>query len=113
MAKPCSFCVRSFCGSVIRSMNGQIAWLRAFGNNLDSMLHILQQCKNGDEGYAMFMLHSSELMPGGSPYFPDEEAVQHLYSDMECLFRQATESFEGCSIKEYAQNSNMMTERKN
>lgn len=103
--------LRSVCGSVIHSIRGRNAWLRAFGNNLDSMLHILQQCKNGNEDYAMFMLHSSELMPGGSPYFPDEDAVQHLYSDMECVFRQAAVSFEGCSIKEYVQNSNMLTEQ--
>ncbi len=32
------------------------------------------------------MFHSSELMPGGSPFFPDEAAIERLYEVFESLF---------------------------
>lgn len=37
--------------------------------------------------YIMFMLHSSEFMPGGSPTFKDEKDIERLYDDI-------TEAFE-------------------
>lgn len=33
----------------------------------------------------MFMLHSSEMMPGGSPSFPDEKSIEELYECIEKL----------------------------
>jgi hypothetical protein len=39
--------------------------------------------------YLEFMLHSSELMPGGSPTFPDQESIEALYRDLEALFAAA------------------------
>ena len=37
----------------------------------------------------MFMLHSSELMPGGSPTFRDEGAIEHLYRELNAIFARA------------------------
>ena len=36
--------------------------------------------------YIMFMLHSSELMPGGSPTFRNEKEIEQLYEDIEEAF---------------------------
>ena len=35
------------------------------------------------------MLHSSELMPGGSPTFRREEQIETLYADLEKVFKEA------------------------
>ena len=37
----------------------------------------------------MFMLHSSELMPGGSPTFRDAAAIEDLYVELEAVFALA------------------------
>ena len=47
------------------------------------------------------MLHSSELMPGCSPYFPNNESIENLYADLEVLFAIAQNSFEGVTCKEF------------
>jgi len=76
-------------------------WLRPSGNNLESMKWIIDQCVLKKTGYAMFMLHSSELMPAGSPTFADGESIEKLYKDMEVLFAYASESFTGATLNEY------------
>ncbi|GMV97051.1 MAG: hypothetical protein AMXMBFR83_14100 [Phycisphaerae bacterium] len=35
---------------------------------------------------AEMIFHSSELMPGGSPYFPDEASIERLYETLEAVF---------------------------
>ena len=55
-----------------------------------------------DSDYAMFMLHSSEMMPGGSPSFPDEQSIEKLYECIERLFLYAKQrGYEGCKLSEY------------
>ena len=48
-----------------------------------------------------FMLHSSELMPGGSPYFTDKDSIEKLYNDIEILFQSASKRFKGVTCKEF------------
>lgn len=57
-------------------------WLRPNGSNLKEMLSILENRMD----YYEFMIHSSELMPNGSPYFKSEKDISKLYDDIECLF---------------------------
>jgi hypothetical protein len=47
------------------------------------------------------MLHSSELMPGGSPTFRTPEHVERLYENLESLFELAAHGFEGLTLSEY------------
>jgi hypothetical protein len=51
------------------------------------------------------MLHSSELMPGGSPYNPTPESIEHLYRRLENLFKIV--SRDGCepvTLSEFARD---------
>jgi hypothetical protein len=52
--------------------------------------------------YVEFMLHSSELMPGGSPCFPDRQSVAQLYADLDALFSAAAHSYRGATLGEFA-----------
>jgi len=63
-----------------------IQWLRPNGKNLDSMLEIIRAKRAAGATHIEFMLHSSELMPGGSPTFKTTDAIERLYSDMEQVF---------------------------
>lgn len=78
-----------------------IIWLRPDGQNLPAMLQILRQAESTARPYVEFMLHSSELMPGGSPYFPTAGHIEKLYADLESLFQYAATRFEGATLKEY------------
>ncbi len=68
------------------------------------MLWLERQVANSSSEYIMFMLHSSEFMPGGSPTFRDEAAVENLYIQLEKLFDRASSDFEGESIGSFARN---------
>ena len=83
-------------------VNNSLTWLRPTGGNLDDMLTLVR--KKYDEGadYVEFMLHSSEMMPFGSPNFRSEFSIEKLYHDMDKLFAFAAERFSGCTLSEYA-----------
>lgn len=69
-------------------LKGRIQWLRP--NSLfqkKPMLKLIEQESKRNQ-YLMFMIHSSELMPGGSPNFKDDESIEKLYLIIEVLFEK-------------------------
>lgn len=86
-----------------RRLHYKPRWLRPNGRNLGHMLQILDRARRTVDGYVMFVLHSSEFMPGGSPTFPDSVSIERLYADLERLFRTAREDFKGATLAEYYQ----------
>ena len=78
-------------------------WLRPNGDNLDELIYLVDVITKGKEDYLMFMLHTSEMMPNGSPTFRTIEDIEKLYSDLEILFSYISENYEGCTIREYAE----------
>jgi hypothetical protein len=48
------------------------------------------------------VLHSSELMPGGSPSFPDGPSIEALYRDLRVLFRSVAGHFRGMTLGDFA-----------
>lgn len=51
-----------------------------------------------------FILHSSELMPGGSPTFPGEHEIETLYAHLEELFAVSSQFFRGGTLAEFAES---------
>lgn len=93
----------------VRSVRGKKAlWLRPASDNLDDLLYIVHQAKKSNADYLMFMLHSSEMMPGGSPTFDTPEKIEKLYENLEVLFNEISKDFEGISVADYGR----MIERK-
>ena len=77
-------------------------WLRPNGKNLKEMKGILDNARKYNLNYVEFMIHSSEFMPGGSPYFKDEKSVEKLYKDLEDLMIYAQkQNFIGMTMKEF------------
>lgn len=77
-------------------------WLRPNGVNLTHMLSVLEQALLDRRDYVQMILHSSELMPGGSPSFPSSQDVETLYEHLAVLFEVASRGFEGATLSEYA-----------
>jgi hypothetical protein len=50
----------------------------------------------------MFMTHSSELMPGGSPYFPTTAHIEDLYESLDALFADVATRFRGMTLSNFA-----------
>jgi hypothetical protein len=75
--------------------------LRPNGKNLYSLLKIIDKVIDNKKDYAEFMIHSSELMPGGSPTFKINRDIEKLYRDLRILFDRVQESFNGATMAEY------------
>ena len=78
-----------------------VCWLRPDGQNRNSMLEILHQAIEEHWPCVEFILHSSELMPGGSPTFLTEDSIEALYDDLEALLSKASEKFQGATLSEF------------
>ena len=65
------------------------------------MIRLAEHLWASDSPYAQFMLHSSELMPGGSLTFPTKDAIERLYDDLEALFDSVRGRFMGSTLKEF------------
>jgi hypothetical protein len=77
------------------------SWLRPQRGNLDSMITILHQAREAGWPCILFVLHSSELMPGGSPIFRTNDSIERLYEDLEALFSEASDGFRPATLSEF------------
>ncbi|MGD9509412.1 MAG: deacetylase [Geminicoccaceae bacterium] len=93
---------RSMAARALARIRPAHVWLRPRLGNLPRMQWLLDQVLGQGRGYAQLILHSSELMPGGSPYFPHASDVETLYRDLECLFSYARDRFIGATVGEFA-----------
>lgn len=79
-------------------------WLRPNGRNLFKMLSIIDKSIHEKWPYVMFMIHSSELMPRGSPTFKTEASIEKLFKDIEILFNYSCLKFRSMTLEEYYVN---------
>lgn len=86
-----------------RILKGRQLQLRPATHSLKEMKYVLDALvRRKGLDYVEFMMHSSELMPGGSPYFADEESIEHMYADLEALFQYASiKGYKGVTLQEY------------
>lgn len=85
----------------LRVFSPKILWLRPNGKNINNLLRIVDISVKNNCDYIEFMLHSSELMPGGSPTFSNDQSIEKLYNDLEILFNRISKDFMGVTLKEY------------
>jgi len=76
-------------------------WLRPNGFNTAAMIALCRNRIRQGYDHVEFMLHSSELMPGGSPVFPDPASIEALYRQLRRLFSFASGRFRGVTLSEY------------
>jgi hypothetical protein len=75
-------------------------WLRPRGNNLGDMRFLVERALREGRSHVQLMIHSSELMPGGSPRFRDARAVSGLYADVVALLERFKGRFRGSTFAE-------------
>ena len=92
---------KSLAREISHSLRGKKSWLRPSMSSLHQMKTLLDYIQKTKIDYAMFMIHSSELMPGGSPYYKDEQAIEKLYGQLEQLFVYASNNFDGITLRDY------------
>jgi len=81
-----------------------VRWLRPNGENLNDMLAVVSWAIRKEHDYIEFMLHSSELMAGGSRRFATKADIENLYDQMEKLFDFISQRFVGATLMEYRES---------
>jgi len=74
---------------VVKKIFSDVSWLQPNGANLKPMLWMIQSAAAAHKTHLEFLLHSSELMPGGSPTFRTDNDIRILYEHLEELFSLA------------------------
>ena len=84
-------------------LTGEHIWLRPASSSLKEMKNLCNRVSAEPENdYLEFMVHSSELMAGGSPYFKDEESIEMLYGNLNELFAHVSDlGYRGATLEEY------------
>ena len=59
------------------------SWIFPNGTNLKPMLKCVRTALAERRSHIEFVIHSSELMTGGSPRFRTDESIERLYGDLE------------------------------
>ena len=70
-------------------------------SDLSGMLRAVREGRAEGAAHMEFTLHSSELMPGGSPTFRDAADIERLYQDLEILFGEVSTWCRGMTLKEF------------
>lgn len=73
-------------------------WLRPNGKNIEEMNDLVEKKIIERCDYLEFMIHSSELMPGGSSTFQKKQDIEHLYKDLDILFSCISRNWQGESL---------------
>ena len=86
-------------------LEGDEFWLRPIRHSVRPMIELTEKVlREGNDNYLEFMIHSSELMPGGSIYFETEEAVEKLYETMDQYFSYVKDlGFQAGLLRDVAQ----------
>ena len=78
-----------------------------YRNNQDSLMFYHQKVEKEQNDYLEFMIHSSEFMLGGSPYYKNAEEIELLFHVMDEYFSYITRKrYVGSSLAEYGRKIN-------
>lgn len=88
---------------------GEELWLRPIRHSVAPMKELTEKViREGEGDYLEFMVHSSELMPGGSVFFKDRESVELLYKIMDNYFAYVSElGYFGQTLQEFVAARNV------
>jgi len=70
-------------------------------HNLEAMLQLARRARHAGMTHMQLMLHSSDLLPGGSPGFGSARAIEQLYSHLERLFEELSGWCRGMTLIEF------------
>lgn len=78
-------------------------WIRpGKSSTKKSMKKIMDECIRNKDEYIMFMIHSSELMPGCNPSFKTQEDIEKLYVIIDYIFSYMKKNnYIGITLKDF------------
>ena len=83
-------------------IQGEYVWIRPALSSVAGMKKTIEIAEKENVDFIEFMIHSSEVMPDGSPYFQTEEDIDNAFRDMNELFKYIKEKgYCGYTLKEY------------
>jgi hypothetical protein len=72
-------------------------------HNAKQLISVYKSARSLSLPYIQMMIHSSELMPGGSPYNPDNNSIEKLYQRVEELFQYLrSDQVNGVTLGDFA-----------
>ncbi len=88
--------------TIMQNDQNQSCWLRPMQNNLQDMLYVIDTAVEEKRLYLEFMIHSSELMPAGSPTFPSHKDIEYLYEMLAIIFDKIRQcGFKGTTLRSF------------
>ena len=78
-----------------------LRWLCPAESSLEAMLQAARGARSAPLAHLEFMLHSSQLMPGGSPGYRSASSIEQLYDEMETLFAYLAPWCRGTTLEEF------------
>jgi hypothetical protein len=88
-------------GRVVNRISPTLSWACPGENDLAGMLRAARRARATGAVCVEFLVHSSELMPGGSPRFRTVAAVERLYASLELLFEELSAWCSGTTLAEF------------
>lgn len=86
---------------------GEGKWLRPIDKSLKDLIGLTEQVEKEENDYLEFMIHSSEFMLGGSPYYKNAEEIELLFHVMDEYFAYVTgKGYAGASLADYGREIN-------
>lgn len=81
-------------------------WFRPYPEYTSAQLiRVYETAKALDLPALVMMFHSSELMPGGSPYNPDNRSVDSFFQKIEIIFKRLqTDGIQGSTLGDFARS---------
>jgi len=76
-------------------------WMYPDSRNRSSLRLLMRRAIRERWPCVQLVLHSSDLMPGGSPWVSDAQALERLYGDLRLTLREAMLHLEGMTLNEF------------
>jgi hypothetical protein len=86
---------------LLNRLSPQLNWVSPAESDLSGMLRAASLARDDQADCVQLMLHSSELMPGGSPAFRTPRAIECLYESLEILFAELSGWCRGMTLGEF------------
>ena len=93
-----------FLKKVINRFFLKLSWCRIFPETKSAdLINVFKSASRNNLPVLEFMIHSSELMPGGSPYFKTKESIDSLYFNLEVFFKYlSSNNVEGSGLVDFS-----------
>jgi hypothetical protein len=66
-------------------LSSQPTWFRPDIATMKEISHLIKSCAHAGDDYLMFMLHSSEFMPGANPVYVSANDIDRLFADLKTI----------------------------